>query len=196
MRAVSKRIDLTPFVENDGVLSAILYKPEESWSEVEVEGDVNSMLSTAGNILSSNPPAEGRLRFVEVEAPGLKVVIGEGVANGVETILSPYPSFLRSIKLVKVEGETPRVVHEFKPGQPSIVYDSALILWKKLEYDLILVETSEGTRILFPHELLLERVKAETKGRRRRRKKAKRAKTSRRKSRKSKRGRRRRGSRR
>ena len=177
MRAVLKIVDLSPYVENDGVVTALLYKQEEKWGEVEVGEGLESLLSVAGNTISSNPPQLNVLRFVEVEAPGMKVTIGEGSVEGVETVISPIPAYLRSIKFVKVEGENPVVVHEFKPGNPSIVYDSSIAFGKKLEYDLILVETSEGVRIVFPHELLLEKVKTETKKRRKRRK-ARRSKKS------------------
>ncbi|WP_440059630.1 hypothetical protein ACSU1N_00275 [Thermogladius sp. 4427co] len=178
MKAILKLIDFKPRVSSDGVISVLLYELSESWREAEVDNNIDSLIALAGNTLSTNPPEANSYRFVEVEAPGSKVVIGEGGVEGVETVLIPVPGYLRSIKFIKVSGENPVVVHEFKPDSTSIVYDSTLSFNKQLDYDLILVETSELSRIIFPHELLLERVRVgEKKARKKRRKRSKKVKT-------------------
>lgn len=178
-RFVVKRIYLRPEEISAGGLKATLYSVEEDeWSLVEVdemgENMLNKMMEIAGNELARIRPRD-HYAFVTVESPGLSVIIGEGLVEGSRTILSPKPSPLKSIKLIRVVGEEGKyeVVAEIKPEGEKYVYDGLIELPPDISYDLILVETSEDRRIIMPSELLLPAVKAETGGQKRRKRRRK-----------------------
>lgn len=191
-KALRKVVDLVPMSVDDGSARALLFTPEEkAWDEVEAEPSLEKLMAVAANTLAHDPPPGGAFRFVEVEAPGLRFVLGEGAVSGTETVLSPLPTHVKSIKFVKMEGEKPVIVHELKPSGLAIAFEGGLALKGGGEFDLVIVEGAELTRLLFPHELLLERIKAGEKKARRRRKSRKKAKAKKsRKKRKKPRGRR------
>jgi len=213
LKLIVKSFKLTPFNEESDLLSMkLLEQSDEDWAELDLDLDpregnggklLEKMLEIAGNKLTTWMSREGKddsYKFVGVEAPGASTIIGEGSVAGVETLLAPKPTPLIRVRLVKVEGnEKYRVIHEFKPSRESIVYEGAILVKDpKLDYDLILVETPEDTRILLPHELVLPPLKlsTETSKRKRRRKPSKTSKASKTKRKKSSRKRRKRGRRR
>ncbi|ACL11128.1 hypothetical protein DKAM_0802 [Desulfurococcus amylolyticus 1221n] len=200
LKLVVKSFELCPFEEESDTVKVRLYtRGDRHWSEAEEpglnvkeqgnEGLLEKMLEMAGNQLTMWMTSEkdsGCYRFIDVEAPGASITLGEGAVKDVETILTPKPSPLMRIRIVKVEEpEKYRVIHEFKPSKESIIYDGFInIKNPDLQYDLILIDTTDDTRILLPHELILSPLKlsSESTKRRARRKKPKTSKTKRKKS--------------
>ncbi|ADV65157.1 hypothetical protein Desmu_0853 [Desulfurococcus mucosus DSM 2162] len=213
MRLVVRSFKLTPFEEETDVLKIRLYaQSDEQWREMEV--DVNTresnggrllekMLEVAGNQLVTWLAREGEAgcyRFVNAEAPGVSITLGEGSVEGVETLLALKPSHLIRVRLVRFEEpEKYHVVYEFKPSRESMVYEGFITVKNpELRYDLILVDTAEDTRIILPHEMVLPQLKLGEKRTRRtkRRRKTKSSKAGKRKKSKSKSGKKRKSRRR
>lgn len=159
--------------EEEGVKLRVYDASEERWEALELKLRdsselMNRMIEVAGNEIVREHPS-GEYVYVTVEAPGLSVTIGEGEVQEALTLISPRPSSLRRVKLLKADGSgSLRVVKEIKPPGEVLVYDGYLWVPQDISYDLVLVETVDDARVLFPHELILPQIKiGETKKRRR-----------------------------
>ncbi|MEM3925970.1 MAG: hypothetical protein QXU13_00040 [Desulfurococcaceae archaeon] len=193
MKVVSKIQLLTPVNINDNGFHLQLYKiEEEKWIEndVAIENvNTDKLLEIAAKEIVSLMPLmknrEGYI-FVTTESPGLSVTIGEGNPPKTETIISPKPEHLRRILFIRYDstGNT-RTVYEYRPSMESVVYDGYISLPSNVQYDIILIETSDNTRILLPHELYMPSIKTLSKPARKIRSKRRRRKHSRKKSKRS-----------
>lgn len=175
-KLIVKKTKLIPrdFEEN-GVKLRVYEASEEKWDTVELKLRdpselMNRMIEVAGNEIVMEHPS-GEYVYVTVESPGLSVTIGEGEVQEALTLLSPKPSSLRRLKLLKMdESGNLRVVREIRPPGEVLVYDGYLWVPQDISYDLVLVETVDDVRVLFPHELVLPQIKiGEAKKRKRRR---------------------------
>lgn len=159
--------------EEGGVKLRVYDASEERWEALELKLRdsselMNRMIEVAGNEVVMEHPS-GEYVYVTVEAPGLSVTIGEGEVQEALTLISPRPSSLRRVKLMKAdESGNLRAVKEIKPPGEVLVYDGYLWIPQDVSYDLVLVETVDDVRVLFPHELILPQIKiGEAKKRRR-----------------------------
>ena len=104
----------------------------------------------------------------------------EGEVLGPSTILYPMPKPIRHIMFLKKEGEELKPVYKIEfPGE-TWIYDS-IVYVEQLDFDALLVETSEDKRIVLKDELNLptrsKLVEAEKKVKRRKRRRKTRKKT-------------------
>ncbi len=165
MRIATKLLKLKPVEERVGGIALTGYRVvEEKWELREVEdlkpGEsvINKLLEIAGEYLVRERSAD-TFNVLEVETLGQRVVIGEGEALKGSTVISPKPQYLRRVLLVKCfEPTNCKVVYEFRPSSQLLVYEGDLLI-HGIDYDFIVVECSEYTRLLFPHELALSKAK-------------------------------------
>jgi len=142
-------------------LQLIAYSIEsEIWEEREApsEGDLlSSMLTLAQNAVSKQAPVtlqregEGYV-CAEVEYPGLRAVRCEGSAPSALTILYPIPKPVKRVVLLKKEGEVLKPVKTISFEAETWVYDTA-IASRGLDFDALLIETSEDKRLVLKEEL-------------------------------------------
>lgn len=181
MQIAVKLIKLTPDKLEDDVLIISAYKvSEERWElrEVNKEGrGVDSLLEVASEYIVKERSSESLL-LVEVEGLGLKVLIGETLLTRGGTIISQKPSYLRRVLLFKCNGTgrcSPK--HEFSPRTQVIVYDGELVV-KDTDFDFLVVECEDTSRIVLPHELVLPQVRVETSKKKRSKRRKKRKSTT------------------
>jgi len=132
----------------------------EVWEEREVssEGDLlSNMLTLAQNAVSKQAPAtlqrEGSgYVCAEVEYPGLRAVRCEGSAPSVSAILYPIPKPVKSVVLLKRSGEELKPVKTISFEAETWIYDTA-VTSSGLDFDALLVETSEDKRLVLREEL-------------------------------------------
>ncbi len=180
-------------VGDDKVKLYLLERREEEWTEEKKKRSkhlLDRLLAHANNIVIMNPVEEGYI-FAEVEAPGLKAFVGEGGFKEAETILLPKPQPIKSIKIYKLEDDKLVKIHEYTPPSDLWGYETKIYIDPSIEYDLIIVETQEEPRPIFPNELHIptrKTISKETKRKKRKtRKKATRKKTRKKKRKSSKR---------
>lgn len=181
LRIATKVLKLATRSEKDGpVLVSGYYVNEEKWETREIPGDIKEdgitkLLEVAAEYTVKERDSSEFL-LVEVEAPGLRVVLGESGQLAASTVITPKPSYLRRMLFVKcVDSSNCKVVHEFKPSSQLMVYEGSIEV-KDIDYDFIVVECGDHVRIVFPHELMQPRVKQKTpKSKRKRKKRKKRA---------------------
>jgi len=175
LKFIVKQSSLVPVDLSDNLIRLRVYKLEnENWYEVEYEADasniMNKMLEVAQNTIVQHSPVNNYL-FVNVETPGLLLTLGEGRVESSETVISPKPSTLRSVKLYQITPEgRPVLAHEFKPMGEVFVYDGYISIPASIKYDFIVIETAEDLRPLFPSEIMLPPVKEVSKDKKRTRK--------------------------
>jgi hypothetical protein len=194
LKFIVKLNQLNPVETGDEFLKLRVYNlVNEDWFEVEQDASgskiMDKMLEIAQNTIVKHKP-ENNYLFVTVESPGLLLTIGEGEVTS-ETLISPKPTTLKAVRLYKLDSEgKPVLVHEYKPPGEVFVYDGFLSIPATMNYDFIVVETSEDSRPIFPSEIVLppvkELVKTERKRRKSARRKARKASSSVKKQRKKK----------
>lgn len=174
-------------IEKDGVTLTLYESEELSWREIEVDEDdrdklVNKMVNEASGLAYQNKINEG-YSFALLEIPGIEVVEGEGKYSNAETIFYPKPSEIQKIVLYKVNGDKVLPIKEIKIEGGKYIYDGSLDT--NIDFDLIEITTSDGTRIMFKEDLKLPAVtkasigkskEVETKTRRRRKRRKSRRK--------------------
>ncbi len=170
-------------VGDDRIKLVLLEREEGEWTEETKRRSkhlLDRLLAYANNVVIMSQVREGYV-FGEAEIPGLKAFVGEGGFRGAETLLLPLPQPVTRITLYK-KGETDTAVkvHEYMPPGEMWGYETKIEVDPALEYDLIVVETPEGPRPLFRHELKIPTRKTQAK-----KKKKKRRRKTRRKNRKT-----------
>jgi len=181
LKIATKILKLKQVEEKDNYVSITGFRVEdEKWDVKEVSSEesrekvINKLLEVAGEYMVHEKTSDS-LVLIEVETLGQKVVIGEGGDLNASTVLIPKPQYLRRILFVKcTEPTNCRVVYEYKPSSQFIVYEGNLSI-NNIDYDFIVLEGNEYTRIIYPHELLLPKPKPkiEEKKKKKRRKKSK-----------------------
>lgn len=175
MNVVVKVLKLSPKIEDNGVVSISGYNVrEEKWVLREIPSStqvnvIDRLLEVAAeyNVKERSPDV---FTLSEVEAPGLRVVLGDGGRMNSSTVLTPKPSYLRKMTFVKCsDANDCKAVYEFKPGSQLIVYEGS-INTGNINYDFIVLECDDHVRVLFPHELSQPKVKQVTKKARKKRK--------------------------
>ncbi|MEM4570543.1 MAG: hypothetical protein QXE66_04465 [Desulfurococcaceae archaeon] len=175
MNVIVKVLKLFPKIEDTGVVGISGYIiREEKWALREIPGNmqvsvIERLLELAAeyNVKERSPDA---FTLSEVEAPGLRVVLGDGGRFESSTVLTPKPSYLRRMVFVKCDDVSNcKAVYEFKPRSQLIVYEGSISV-SNLDYDLIVLECDDHARVLFPHELSQPRVKHVVKKARKKRK--------------------------
>ena len=165
MKTISKILKLVPETSSNGEVTIGYYVvKEEKWETSEINIDsqekvIDKLIETAAKhlILERDPYTT---TLVEVETTGLKVIQSEGgVGENTLTYLSLEPLYLKKILFIKCsEDNTCRVVYEYRPKFQAIIYDG-FIEAKNIDYSFIIVETEKYSRIIFPHELVLPRLR-------------------------------------
>ena len=179
MQIILKVELLEPVLESDSnVRLGALRINKELWNPIEADSAkvaVDSLLEIAAENIVKHRSAD-KLVLVSVEAPGLRVVLGENLLRGSSTVLSPKPSYLRRVLFVKYKNGKCEVVHEFRPKSQLLVYEGSIELIQNIDYDFIIFECEDYKRVLLPHELLLSVVKSEVRKAKKTRRKKKRSK--------------------
>ncbi|MFZ8783315.1 MAG: hypothetical protein ACO2OR_04960 [Desulfurococcaceae archaeon] len=188
MKVISRIELLEPVLESSGSIRVkVLRVAKELWSPLEAGSakiTIDNLVEVAAeNVVKHRSPE--KLVLASVEAPGLKVILGENLLKGALTVLSPKPSYLKRILFVKCESsEKCSIVYEFRPSSQVLVYEGLIEVSQSINYDFIILECEDYKRIMLPHELMLPPVKSEVektkKARRRRRAKSKRGKSKKR----------------
>ncbi len=185
LKIATKILKLKQVEEKDDNVSITGFRVEdEKWDIKEVDSEesrekvINKLLEVAGEYMVHEKTSDSPV-LIEVETLGQKVIIGEGGDLNASTVLIPKPQYLRRILFIKcTEPTNCRVVYEYKPSSQFIVYEGNLSI-NNIDYDFIVLEGNEYTRIIYPHELLLPKPKPkiEEKKKKKRRKKSKKSKT-------------------
>ncbi len=191
VKVLYRMIRFKPRLVGDNIVKLYLLDREESWRTDTIRMSkhiLDRLLAYANNIVVTNPIDEGYV-FAEAEIPGLKAFVGEGGFRGAETVLSPIPQPVTSIKLYRFEDDKQVLVHEYKPPSDTWVYESRILVDPSIKYDLIILETPEGPRPVYPEETYMPQRKVLTSGKRGRKRRRGRRKS---RGRRRKRGRRKR----
>lgn len=178
---------LRPATIGDDKVELVVFSEEEkSWEKHRIRSSKNildRMMAMANNMVIMNLQDNAYV-FSEVEAPGLRTVVGEGEVKGVETVLSPKPSIILSIEFGKRVDDHVEIIHKIRPEPNTWVYESKIIN-KNIDYDLIILNTIDGPRIILHEETLIPQRKSgekKTKKKRKRRRKKSAKKTASKKS--------------
>ena len=195
MKVLVRLTKYTPEIVGDEKIKLYLLKREELGWRIENKRRskhiLDRLLAYANNAVITNM-AENAYIFAEAEIPGMKAFVGEGGFKGVETILLPLPRPVNRVRIVRIrEGEKTETIHEYEPPAEMWGYESKITIAPDIEYDLIIIDTPNGPRPLFPDELKIPIKKTARKKSKRRKKKRKSRKTSKAKKRKKRKSRRR-----
>jgi hypothetical protein len=189
VKVLYRMITFKPRLVGDDIIRLYLLDKDESWRTDTIRMSkhiLDRLLAYANNIVVTNPIDEGYV-FAEAEIPGLKAFVGEGGFREAETVLSPIPQPVTSIKLYRFENDKPVLIHEYKPPSDTWVYESKIIIDPSIKYDLIILETPEGPRPVYPEETYMPQRKtltSEKRGRKKRRRGGRKGRRGRRKRRK------------
>ncbi len=157
-----------------------LDEEELSWEKHTIRSTKNimdRMLAMANNVVLMNY-RDNVYVFAEVEAPGLRAVVGEGSIPGVETTLSPRPIEVTEILFAKKKNEEVEIVHKIVPEHDTWIYEGS-VNSIDLDYDIIILKSVNMTRVLLREELHLPlRKKGEKKRKTKRRRKKKKTEKS------------------
>ncbi len=166
-------------IADDKVEILGLDEEELSWEKHTIRSTRNimdRMLAMANNVVLMNY-RDNVYVFAEVEAPGLRAVVGEGSVPGVETTLSPRPVEVTEILFAKKKNEEVEIVHKIVPEHDTWIYEGS-VNTIDLDYDLIILKSVDMTRVVLKEELHLPlRKSVEKKRKTRRRRKRKKKKT-------------------
>ena len=176
IKVLSRKIMFKPVLIGDDKVKLYLLEMEsEEWSMEKKRRSkhlLDRLLAYANNVVIMNPVEEGYI-FAEAETPGLKAFVGEGGFKEANTILLPKPQPVKAVKIYKMDERGKLVkIHEYHPPRELWGYETKIYIDPKLEYDLIIVETSEEPRAIFPNELYIPARKS-AKRRKKRRKQGK-----------------------
>jgi hypothetical protein len=165
LQVAVKLLKLKPVTLSDGTITLTAYEvDEEKWDLRDVGKKQGALIDTLLEIASEYIIKErqpGRFTLAEVEAPGLRVILGDGEAGAGSTIIVQKPSFLRKIILVKCAEASCKSLHEFKPTSQVIVYDGSISV-TRYDFDFLIVECEDSVRAVMPSELALPSVKSST----------------------------------
>ncbi|ADI31416.1 hypothetical protein Shell_0278 [Staphylothermus hellenicus DSM 12710] len=148
-------------IGDDKVEVTVFSEEEKSWEKHRIRSSKNildRMMAMANNMVIMNLQDNAYV-FSEVEAPGLRAIVGEGMVEGVETILSPKPSLLLSIEFGKKTNDHGEIIHKIKPEPNTWIYEGSIIN-KNIDYDLVILKTADGPRIILPDELYIPQRKS------------------------------------
>ena len=161
-------------IADDKVEILGLDEEELSWEKHTIRSTrniIDRMLAMANNVVLMNY-RDNVYVFAEVEAPGLRAVVGEGSIPGVETTLSPRPIEVTEILFAKKKNEEIEIVHKIVPEHDTWIYEGS-VNSIDLDYDLIILKSVDMTRVLLREELHLPLRKSIEKKRKTRRKRKK-----------------------
>ena len=176
-------------IGNDAVRITLLERIEAEWSEHNLrkhEKLIDRMLVLAHNNVirhMSSVGGENKYIFSEVEAPGLRAIVGDGQIKDTETLLFLKPEPITRIVVLKKNKETDMLekILELNISKELWCYETKLEFLKNMEWDAILVESPERKRIILREETKLplrEKIVQESiKPKSRKRTKAKKKKT-------------------
>lgn len=171
---------LRPVRIGDDKVEIIVFNEEEkSWEKHRIRSSKNildRMMAMANNMVIMNLQDNAYV-FSEVEAPGLRTIVGEGMVEGVETVLSPKPSLLLSVEFGKKVDDHVEIIHKIKPEPNTWVYEGSIIN-KNIDYDLIILKTIDGPRIVLSDELHIPQRKSSREKKTKKKKRRKRKHTS------------------
>ncbi len=179
MKVLVKLTKYLPEQVGDEKIKLYLLKREELGWRIENKRRskhvLDRLLAYANNAVITNM-AENAYIFAEAEIPGMKAFVGEGGFKDVETILLPLPRPVNKVRIVRIkEGEKTETIHEYEPPAEMWGYESKITIAPEIEYDLIIIDTPEGPRPLFPDELKIPIRKTMKKRGKRKRRKSKKA---------------------
>lgn len=175
---------LSPIIYKNNSVELTLFKFEDiNWGEKELKGSlsIDRIYAETQNVLTrfmQTNKVNNEYVLVEIEAVGLKASRCEGSVTNASKLLYPIPQPIRRIVFYKKNGEELSKIHEVNFPSGYWVYDGYLST-SNFDWDVMLIETSSGRRIISRRELL-ESSKVVTEG------KTKKKKTRTRKSRKRK----------
>ncbi len=185
MRVLIKVTKYKPVLAGDDKVRLYLLEREElGWREENKKRSkhvLDRLLAYANNEVLMNLSGEGYV-FAEAEVPGMKAFVGEGGFKGAETIILPLPQPVNKIRLMKTgEGERAETLHEYTPPGELWGYESSISVDPSIGYDLVIIDTPEGPRPIFPDELKIPARKTTTEKRARRTRRSRRVKKTRKK---------------
>ncbi len=150
-------------IGNDTVRITLFERIEAEWSEHNLrkhEKLIDRMLVLAHNNVirhMSSVGGENKYIFSEVEAPGLRAIVGEGQIKDTETLLFLKPEPITRIVVLKKNKETNILekILELNISKELWCYETKLEFLKNMEWDAILVESPERKRIILREEAKL-----------------------------------------
>jgi len=169
-------------ITDDKVEILSLDEEELSWEKHTIRSTKNimdRMLAMANNVVLMNY-RDNVYVFAEVEAPGLRAVIGEGSVPGIETILSPRPIEVTEILFAKKKNDEVEIIHKIVPEHDTWIYEGSVNV-TDLDFDIIILKSVNMTRVVLKEELhlpLRKSVEKKTKSRKRRKRKKKKTEKS------------------
>lgn len=199
MSSVFVRIaKLTPIVYRNGFVELTLFRFEDlSWGEKKLEESLNidKLFTETQNFLTrfmqTNKVTDGYV-VVEIEGIGLKASRCEGSITGSPRPIYLIPQPLRRVTFYKKKGEELTKVYELTFQSEYWVYDGQLVT-NNLDWDVMLIETAGGRRVISREELLEPAKLVVEKRKKKRRKRRSRVRKAKGKSKKRRRGRAKRG---
>lgn len=199
MSSVFVRIaKLTPIVYRNGFVELTLFRFEDlSWGEKKLEESLNidKLFTETQNFLTrfmqTNKVTDGYI-VVEIEGIGLKASRCEGSITGSPRPIYLIPQPLRRVTFYKKKGEELTKVYELTFQSEYWVYDGQLVT-NNLDWDVMLIETAGGRRVISREELLEPVKLVVEKRKKKRRKRRSRVRKAKGKSKKRRRGRAKRG---
>ncbi len=162
-------------IADDKVEILGLDEEEISWEKHTIRSTKNimdRMLAMANNVVLMNY-RDNVYVFAEVEAPGLRAVVGEGSVPGIETTLSPRPIEVTEILFAKKKNDEVEIVHKIVPEHDTWIYEGSVNAID-LDYDMIILKSVDMTRVVLKEELhlpLRKSVEKKTKSRKKRKRK-------------------------
>ncbi len=162
-------------IADDKVEILGLDEEELSWEKHTIRSTKNimdRMLAMANNVVVMNY-RDNVYVFAEVEAPGLRAVVGEGSVPCIETTLSPRPIEVTEILFAKKKNDEVEIVHKIVPEHDTWIYEGSVNAID-LDYDMIILKSVDMTRVVLKEELhlpLRKSVEKKTKSKKKRKKK-------------------------
>lgn len=189
-----KTFKLTDLAKDDVKLK-ILRLIDEEWREedIEYEGDLQNVISSyAHNLAYSKLKKLGKGYYVEVEitAPGYSAAEGVGEFDSTYPLLFPRPARLCRIGIISknnnVGKEDGISLENIKWIDFTIdeVYVYEGLIEVAGEWQSIIIETDQGTRVITPNEVVQVAIKPKIKVKKVKKKRKKRKRRKRKRSRK------------
>ncbi len=156
-KVFARTIVFKPMAYKSNGVELTIYDGEEvSWREIEInETDrdklIDKMVIEASTMAYQNKIDEG-YSFVCMEIPGIEVIEGEGDYSRAETVFYPKPVQAHKIVFYKSDGGKAVPVKEIVIERGKYIYDGYITV-DSLDFDLIEIHTSNGTRMLLKEEL-------------------------------------------
>ena len=175
-------------IGTDKIRLTLLERIEAEWSEHNLrkhEKLIDRMLVLAHNNVVrhlSSVGADNKYVFSEVEAPGLRAIVGEGQIKDAETLLFLKPEPVTRVVVLRRNKETGMLekITEINVSKELWGYETKIELPEDMEWDALLVESPERKRLILKEEIKLplrEKIVEPVKPEARRKKHARKKKT-------------------